>query len=210
MLANTTDNKIETLSYRFEFSNGLSATGVWFNAATASPNASVTIVLNDNGKRSAGGSVSDALNRGERVLALDLLLTGDAAPESRWEYAALLATTGDRPLGIEAAQLIALAKWLRQRSAGLDYVRVESIGMRSQAIALAAAALEPALFSEVTVRNGIPSLARLLDGAIPYQQAPELFCLDLYKYFDLDRLADMAGTTKIVLEHRVEPPKKSS
>jgi len=46
--------------------------------------------------------------------------------------------------------------------------------------------------SQVTVRNGLHSLGDLLDQAIPYKQAPELFCLDLYKYFDLDILQALA------------------
>jgi hypothetical protein len=149
----------------------------------------MTFVLSDDGKRSAGVVVSDALNRGEQVLALDLLLTGDAAPDSRWEYAALLATTGERPLGLEAAQLIATAKWLRQVDPGLHPVRLATTGPRSQVIALATAALEPELFAQVTVRNGLRSLGDSLDQAIPYKQAPELFCLDLLKNFDLDSLS---------------------
>ena len=44
----------------------------------------------------------------------------------------------------------------------------------------------------MTVRNGLHSLGDLLDQAIPYKQAPELFCLDLYKYFDLDILQALA------------------
>src|SRR5439155_1499785 len=128
----------------------------------------------------------------EQVLALDLLLSGDAAPESPWEYAALLAATGERPLGIEAAQLIAVTKWLRENSGGRGPVRLETTGPRSQTIALVAAALESALFSEIAVHDGIKSLGHLLEAAVPYRQAPELFCLDFYKYFDLDILATLA------------------
>jgi hypothetical protein len=59
--------------------------------------------------------------------------------------------------------------------------------MRTQVIALTAAALNPAPL-EVLVRDGASSLRRLFDvrrGA----GRPELFCLDLYKRFDIDTLA---------------------
>ncbi len=198
MLASTREHGLESISYRLEFEDGLSATGVRLKptAATNTRLAPVTFVLMDDGKRSAGAAVSDALNRGQQVFALDLLLTGDAAPDSRWEYAALLATTGERPLSLEAAQLIATAKWLRQAASTAQPIHLEATGPRSQMVALAAAALEPSLFSQVTVRNGFQSLRDLLDQAIPYKQAPELFCLDLLKDFDLDILQAIAGESK--------------
>jgi hypothetical protein len=127
----------------------------------------------------------------ERVLALDLLLTGDAAPDAPWEYSALLATTGQRPLGIEAGQLIATTDWLRQLASS-SAVRLETIGIRSQAVALVAATLEPTLFSGIVVRKGMDSLGYLLEAAVPYRQAPDLFCLNLYREFDLDTLAALA------------------
>ena len=70
---------------------------------------------------------------------------------------------------------------------------METTGPRSQVAALSAAALEPSLFSHITVRNGFQSLRDLVDQAIPYKQAPELFCLDLLKNFDFDILQAIAG-----------------
>ncbi len=188
--ANNTKNKgLETRSYRFELSNGLSASGVWLKAIAAPANAPATVVLHDGGRKGALNEVSDRVNRGEQVLALDLLFNGDASPApTAVGFAQMLATTGDRPLGIQAAQLIAAARWLREIS-GARKVRLESTGMRNQVAALIAAALEPELFGEVVIREGLPSLQRLLDAPVTYQDAPALFCLDLFKEFDLDQLA---------------------
>ncbi len=194
-LHNTKRKELETRSYRFEFSNGLSATGVWLKAIACPENAPVTVVLHDQGKKSAQVAVSDRVNRGERVLAVDLLFTGDAAPQKPGppSYAQMLAALGDRPLGLEVAQLVAVAGWLGRRP-----VRLEATGIRSQVTALAAAALEPGLFSELVVRDGMRSLGHLLDAPVEYQTAPDLFCLDLYKRFDLDRLAGLAAPAKVV------------
>jgi dienelactone hydrolase len=194
-LTNTKRKELETRSYRFEFSNGLSATGVRLKAIAAAENAPLTVVLHDQGKKSAPAVVSDRVNRGEQVLAVDLLFTGDAAPQKPGPsaYAQMLAALGDRPLGMEAAQLIGIVSW-----AGRRPVRLESTGLRSQVVALAAAALAPGLFSELVVRDGMRSLAHLLEAPVEYESAPDLFCLDLYQRFDLDRLATLAAPAQVV------------
>ena len=68
---------------------------------------------------------------------------------------------GERSLGIEAAQLIRAAQWLAGES-GHAQGRLEATGMRSQAVARVAAALEPKLFTEMMIREG----ARLLERSI--------------------------------------------
>ena len=72
-------------------------------------------------------------------------------------------------------------------------MRVETSGMRTQVAALLAAALQPSLFSEVVVRDGIASLRHLVDKPVKYQEAPDLFCLDLFQFTDVDRLAHLAS-----------------
>jgi dienelactone hydrolase len=196
--SNTKRMTIRTLSYRFDLSNGLSASGVWLQAVGATDDAPVTIVLNDKGYAAAGDVVAAHVNRGEQVLALDLLFTGSARLEAPnpadWEL--LLATVGDRPLGLEAAQLIGVANWLRANSGGRP-VQVETEGIRTAAIAEVAAAIEPAAFSAVTSHHAMTSLSYLLDAPVPYRSAPDLFCLDLYKYFDIDSILAIAAPTKI-------------
>ena len=74
---------------------------------------------------------------------------------------------------------------------------MESRGIRNQVTVLAAAALEPELFSEVLIREGMPSLGYLLEKPVEFHQAPELFCFDLYKQFDMDRLAALAAPARV-------------
>lgn len=188
-LNNSKNKGLETRSYRLDFDNGLSATGVWLKAIATPDAAPATIVLNDQGKKASAALVSERLNRGEQVLALDLVFTGDAAPQKppASSYTQMLSTMGERALGIEAAQLIAAARWM-----GAGKRRLEATGPRSQVAALVAAAAEPALFSDVAIHEGMASLRHLLDAPVAYQSAPELFCLDLYKEFDLDRLRELA------------------
>ncbi len=208
-LANSKNKGLETISYRFDFSNGLSATAVWLKAMASPPNAPATIVLHDQGKKGASAEVSDRVNRDEQVLAIDLLFSGDSAPEKPLisTYALKMASTGDRPLGLEVSQLLAAASWLRAASANRQ-IRLESTGIRSQVVAAVAAALRPDLFSEVVSGEAMRSLSHLLNAPVAFKDAPDLFCLDLYKEFDLDRLAALAEPTKLTLKYLAETPAK--
>jgi hypothetical protein len=185
---------IETKSHLFAMTDGLMTNGVWLRPIGAPATAAATIILDDKGKSASSEPATDRLNRGEQVLAADLPFHGDAWREdSTWLFEQMIYTTGARPLGIEAAHLIELARWLKQQ--GAPRVRLEARGMRNQVVALMAAALEPRLFSEVVVRQGIPSLRYLVDKPVKYQEAADLFCLDLYKATDLDRLVALGAMT---------------
>jgi hypothetical protein len=111
-------------------------------------------------------------------------------------FSEMLASVGNRPLGLEAAQLIALANWGRDRWHAPS-VRMEGTGIRSQVEALVASAIAPHLFSEVAVQGGMHSLSYLLDKPVGYPEFADLFCLDLYKDFDLDRLIVLAEPAKV-------------
>jgi len=116
-----------------------------------------------------------------------------------------VATMGDRPLGLEVAQLLAVAHWFKAAS-GQSQIRLETEGVRSQVVALMAAALEPTTFSHVVSGEAMRSLGYLIDTPIPFRAAPELFCLDLYKDFDLDRLVAIAAPTEIATIGYAVPP----
>jgi len=108
----------------------------------------------------------------------------------------VLSALGERALGVQAAQLLAAARWMEKLS-GQRGVRLETSGMRTQVIGLTAAALQAGVFREIVVRDGMPSLGRLLDGPVEARTAPELFCLDLYRQFDIDSLTKLAATRVI-------------
>jgi hypothetical protein len=190
---------LQSFSYRFDFSNSLSATGIWVASRSAPTNAPLTIVLNDKGKKASVEDVVERVNRGEQTLAFEPLFFGSTSPDETepayWEM--LVASRGDRAIGLEVAQLIATAKSFRSVTGASD-IRLVTDGIRSQLVALAAAALEPALFSEVDSSHAMSSLSYLLDAPVPYRTAPDLFCLDLYKYFDIDRLTILASPVKVL------------
>ena len=193
---------VETEARMFAMEDGMSSNGIWLKAIDVPDAAPATIVLNDLGKSSSAVHVADSLNRSEHVLAVDLPFTGDAWHqdttwmfEPTWLLEQNLYATGDRPLGIEVAHLIALANWMKRQ--GSSQVRLDTTGIRNQVVALVASALEPSLFSELVIRHGMPSLRYLVDQPVKYAEAPDLFCLDLYKFTDLDRLAALSAPTTL-------------
>lgn len=196
-MANSKGMDFQSLSYRFDLSNGLSATGIWLKQDHSPADEPVTVVLSDGGYREAGQNVFGQLTSGHDVLALDLLFTGATRPDvhdsSDWEV--LVDSSGDRCLGLEAAQLLSIMRWLR--SEHHETIEVRTTGMRSQVIALIAAALEPEAFNTLATEDGLRSLAYLLNKPVRFRAAPDLFCLDLYKDFDIDILTDLASPLKI-------------
>jgi hypothetical protein len=212
----TLHNQVESLSYRFEMSNELSATGVWLKEIPTPAPAPLTIVLNDKGAQAAGKEVwdrlpevADRIERGEQVLVLDLVFTGEAAPQDPTRYTNMINAVGERPLGLEAAQLIALARWAKEYW-NAPRVRLESTGKRSQVVSLIASALMPDLFSALEIHAGMRSLRYLFDNPVTYGEAPDLFCLDLYRDFDLDQLAALSAPTKIVERDYLELTSKTN
>jgi dienelactone hydrolase len=195
---------IESKSHLFSMGDGLSVTAVWLKPIGAADNVPVAIILDDEGKAASADRIADRLNRGEQVLAVDLAFTGDAWKGGNLSsLQELVYGTGERPIGVEAAQLIEIAKWMKQR-AHVAKVRVESSGIRSQVVSLLVSAVEPTMFSELVIRKGMPSLAYLLQKPIEYSAAPDLFCLDLLRETDLDRLAALSAPVQVLNERSPE------
>lgn len=218
----THEKGVESMGYHFEFSNGLSATGVFFRAAEAPENAPAVILIADAGMSALMVDVGNWVNRGRRVLVLDPLFFGENTPGdagTKDQYEQLLNGTGERPLGLEAAQVNAVIPWLTmnlqhgsatvgspalQAPAHITPVQILTTGLRSETVAGVAVALAPQLFSSFNARQSIPSFAYAFDHPLTYADAPELMCLDLYKDFDLNTLAAIAAPVKVDLNAKPE------
>ena len=222
LLGATHQNKLETHSYRFEFSNGLSAPGVLFRSTVALESAPATVIIADQGMPSTQVDVGNAISRGQRVLVLDPLFFGQNTPESEQErkqragsaFSQMLASVGKRPLGMEAAQLIAVIQWLNehqdegsptphtgweQPASATSPVHMLTIGPRAETVAAVAAALEPRLFSGIDAQQSVATFIDVFDSPADYRGAQELFCLDLFRDFDIDMLIAMASPVRVRL-----------
>ncbi|MHB1935965.1 MAG: alpha/beta hydrolase family protein [Acidobacteriaceae bacterium] len=214
----THEKGLESHAYRFEFSNGLSATGILFRSITSPENAPTTVLVSDAGMPSTMVDVANDVDRGQRVLVLNPLFFGEGKLKAEDRsgatvFAQLLTALGERPVGMEAAQVNAVVRWL---SEDLDHgsptpnnfqtvdkavppVRIVTTGPRSQMIAMVAAAMHPELFSALESRQSISSLTAVFDHPENFVQAPEMMCLDLYRDFDFNILAAIAAPVKVNL-----------
>jgi hypothetical protein len=197
---------LQSFSYRFDFSNSLGGTGIWVANRSAATDAPLTIVLNDKGYGASAQEVAERVNRGEQVLAFEPIFFGSTTPDETepayWEM--LAASRGERAMGLEVAQLIATARAFRS-STGPSGIHLATDGIRSQVVALTAAALAPDLFADIESNHAMSTFGYLLDAPVPYRTAPDLFCLDFYKYFDIDRMTTLAFPVKIRIASNAGP-----
>jgi hypothetical protein len=182
----TRSQGVETRLLRIDYADRLPASATWAKSIAAPPGAPLTVILDDRGKKAAAAEVAHRVDRGEQVLALDPVLMGSATPgpNNHAIYSLMINAAGERSLGREAAQLIAIARHLAPQGG----VRIESRGMRTQLLALAAAALEPDLVTSVLTRDGIRSWRTLYDKPVGYLDFPEVFVPDLGLHFDIPQL----------------------
>lgn len=149
------------------------------------------VLLNDAGRRADPVNAEALLRAGYRVLAVDLFYFGEARLlEKDWLFALLVSAAGDRPLGVQAGQLAAVARWAHGRQR--PPVRLVAIGPRTSLIALAAAALEPAAVGELELDGCRATLKELIDENRSVEQMPEMFCFGLLETCDILQLAALA------------------
>jgi dienelactone hydrolase len=215
----THEKNLVTRSYRFEFSNGLSASGVLLESSVRPQNGGTTLLISDTGREAMSIEAGNDLDRGQRVLVFDPLFFGDSVPGTTDRPATslisqMLNTVGERPLGLEAAQIAAIARWLQEDSIdgsatpgnrnpppspAAEPLRVVTNGPRGETAAIVSTAIMPELFTSVESRNAIPSLAEIYKRPLSYREVPDLMCLDLYRDFDFSTLTLIAAPVKIDL-----------
>lgn len=202
-VTNIDHNTVKSVSMRFVLSNGLSATGVWIRSKWTPKGAPMTVIIDDDGRKGAEARVWDhypeigyRVEHGEQVLVLSIMYTGDATPEDVGRFGDMMTAVGDPPLGLEAAQLIAITQWAEHRWHP-SQMMLESSGYRMQVVSLVAGALRPDLFKSITIHGGMKSLDYILDKRVQSNKVPDMFCRDFNKDFDLEMLTAMDGPAKV-------------
>src|SRR6185436_8380636 len=100
------------------------------------------LLLADGGRRSASKEIDRLVKDGCRVLAIDVFYFGESKIRTHdYLFALLVAAVGERPLGIQASQAGAIARWARAHYG--QPLELIGIGPRTSLISLCAAALEP-------------------------------------------------------------------
>ena len=145
-------------------------------------------MLADQGRAKLADVVHEKLKLGRRVIAVDPYYYGESKiGRFDWLFSLLIATVGERPLGVQAAQVNAVGRWARE-TFGTAEVRLLSVGPRTGVAARVAGALEPQTFKQVETREPLTSLRQLITENRSVSASPELFCLGLLERFDLPQL----------------------
>ena len=153
------------------------------------------VVIADAGRKSAAKEIEPLLKSGHRVLAVDPTFIGEASMGSRtYLHVLLVATLGQRALGIESAQIAAVSRWAAAEFKTKP--EIHTLGPRSSLAGLVAQAMEPASISEFKPAEHIEDLHGILRNNWTVQDKPELFCFGLLEHFNVRELKALAASAE--------------
>jgi hypothetical protein len=144
-------------------------------------NANVTVLIGDQGRAALAAEARRLVKQGgRRVIAVDPFYFGESKIAKRDSlFALLISSVGDRPLGIQASQIAAVARWAKSP------VIVESFGPRTSLIAAVAAALETKAISAAKTHGALSSLHDVLRSDMTVDKFPEFFNFGLLEAWDI-------------------------
>ena len=157
------------------------------------------ILVADGGRKDASADAARLLQAGYRVVAVDPFYFGESKIAQRdFLFAILVAGVGDRPLGLQASQVAAVARWsMAEHKSGP--VAVVARGERSSLFALVGAALEEKAIGRVELHGSLGSLKEVIEKNWTMNQKPELFCFGLLESFDVVQMAALVAPRPVEL-----------
>ncbi len=151
------------------------------------------VLVADGGRASAAERVARLLESDYRVIAVDPFYFGESKIAQRAHlFALLVAGVGDRPLGLQASQVAAVARWAAAGD-GNRPVTLVALGPRSSAFALVAAGLEEKAVGRVELDGSLGSLREVIEQNWSVTEKPELFCFGLLEAFDVKQLTALVA-----------------
>lgn len=181
----------------------LNMNDVWTVPATVFENSTddrrTVILLADEGRQSLSGRVAKLVEDQHRVIAIDPFYFGESKIGSRdFLYGLLVSAVGDRPIGIQAGQINAVATWATEQFG--DPLQVEASGPRTSLMTLIAAGIDGTSIPTATLSGSMESLKEIITQNITVNQQPELFCFGLLEEFDIRELKALAGPDRIPIK----------
>jgi hypothetical protein len=178
---------------------------VEFETAPLGPRETVLLVA-DEGRASATAEVARLVAEGKRVVAVDPLLWGESkikVQDPDYTFPLFVACVGERPLGIQAAQLAAVARLLAAREPGKSIALV-ALGRRATAAALVAAAIEPEAIGSLELTGALASFKQLIEDNVAVEPQPELFAFGLLAEFDVRDLVALVAPRPVLFREATD------
>lgn len=162
----------------------------------ATPKGTVLLVA-DAGRSSLAKQAEALLADDRRVVLIDPYYFGEGKIAQRaYLWGLLVSAVGERPLGVQASQIGAVARWMAEtRKEGP--ARLVTYGRSSGLMALVAAALEEGAIAGVELHQPLASLKDVVAQNLSVEQGPELFCFGLLEWFDMKQLIALAAPRRV-------------
>ena len=159
------------------------------------------IVVAEAGRSTVTDQVEQLLDDGHRVVVVDPFYFGESKIAGvDFLFALLVSAVGDRPLGLQASQVGAIARWLKQdRKSGP--VSVNAIGPRASLIVMCAAAIDVDAIAKVELHRSYGSLKEVIETNSSADRTPEMFCFGLLKQCDLKQIAALIVPREVVIHN---------
>ena len=156
------------------------------------------ILIGDEGRKALAHPAETWLGAGKRVVAVDLYGFGEAVPPSHgYLFSLAVGTVGERPLGLDCGQLLAVARWWKDRDGKAPTLVAD--GPRSSLIAMVVAALGPNDVKGLVLHRPLASLKDSITEGRTFEESPEVFCFGLLEWFDVRDLASLIAPRPILL-----------
>jgi hypothetical protein len=188
-LSTRTENGVDIHRWKLRIDDSWTIPATEFvpEAATAS-----VLLLNDAGRSGTGETIRKLLAAKTRVLAIDVLHVGESKLSSHdFLFGLLIAAVGQRPLGVQAAQINAITDWWSAQCGRPVVIHAE--GLRSSLMARCAGAVNENRLAGIETKDELGSLREIIDRGLAVPNGPELFCFGLLEVIDVPQLKRLAG-----------------
>ncbi len=165
------------------------------------------LLCGDAGYEKVAAEAQRLAAENNRVLMVDLTGIGKAAPGKAMLFSLLTSAIGDRPLGIVAGQLAAVARWAAETNQGKP-VGLVAVGPRMSLTALVAASQETKAIDGLELTGALASLKEVVEANKGVDDLPELFCFGLLQEFDVRHIAALVAPRKILLRDPTDRAKQ--
>ena len=153
---------------------------------TPSEAKATTLLIADEGRAKQTAAVTQLVEDGYRVVALDPFFFGESKIKSRdFLHVILMHAVGERALGVQAGQIAAIADWAAEAYG--EPVGLQSVGPRLS-VAARLAAVQTEAIQSVTLHDPMQSLKEVLTENRGANHLPEMMCFGLLEAFDLKQI----------------------